>query len=420
MNFDFLSQEQKTAVDLIENYCNVFITGSAGTGKSYLIQYLKKNLNDRIFHITATTGIASINIGGTTIHSWASIGIEEIPILEVAKKILSAEGTHTRKKIQNADTLIIDEISMLSKSTFENLNLLLQLVRGNQKPFGGIQLILFGDFFQLPPVKSDEYCFESEVWQQSDIEVVLLKKNFRQQQENFLTLLNHIRYGNITANDIKIINSRFTECNDKIFKPTIITTHNFTAETINNKHLNDIAEKSFLFEAKFKGDKNKIEVLRRNCIAKENLTLKIGSQVMMLKNTYHKDGIINGSTGIVKSFVKKRNGYLPVVQFENGVELEIKYDVWEIGKFNSQLGRFEVEATMEQIPLILAWAITVHKSQGMSLDKIECDLAKSFADGQIYVALSRVRNLEGLFIKSFNKNCIKTNQKVVEFYKELL
>ena len=416
--YAFLSPSQRKAVEAIERGDNVFITGCAGSGKSYLLQYLKSNINDRFLQLTATTGVAAINIGGTTLHSWASLGLEELPVLETAKRIMSARGTTIRKKIQSTDVLAIDEISMLSKETFESVDLLLQIVRGNSEPFGGIQIILFGDFFQLPPVKSQNFCFESESWKNADIKTILLTEVFRQNDARFVELLNNIRYGRIVNEDIQLLKTRYRIKYDGVIKPTILSTHNLSVERINFQYLRDLPTQEHTYEASFSGDKKKIEILKKSCIAKESLTLRVGAQVIMLKNSYAKDGIINGSTGIVIGFSSSSKKY-PVVQFENGKEITVKPDTWEMGNFNPETKEFEVDAYMTQIPLNLAWAITIHKSQGMTLDRAECDLAKSFAEGQIYVALSRVKSLDGLFIKSFDVNNIKINRKILDFYNSL-
>ena len=201
--YSYLSETQKLVIDSIEKGDNVFITGAAGTGKSYLLHFLKDRLKNKNIHITATTGIAAINIGGVTLHSWTNLSKEDIPVIEIAKKILSVSGIYTRKKIINTQILAIDEVSMLSKETFENLDLLLKLVRDNEKPFGDIQILLFGDFFQLPPVNSKNFCFESNLWQEANIKTFILKETFRQKNERFINLLDNIRHGFINEDDKK-------------------------------------------------------------------------------------------------------------------------------------------------------------------------------------------------------------------------
>ena len=411
----YLSESQNIAVNNILEGKNVFITGSAGTGKSYLLNYLRDKVDG--MYLTATTGIAAVNIGGITLHSWAGLGIEDIPVEKIAQNILSLKGTNTRKRLLKTKVLAVDEISMLSMETFEKVDKLLRIVRGNDAPFGGIQLILFGDFFQLPPVNSDNFCFESKVWEEAEIKTIVLKEIFRQKDERFVKLLNNIKNGIVDKNDLEILKSRYGLVSNDAIKPTILSTHNYIVEKINIEKLNNIPREEENYIADFIGEKKYVDILKKNCIAKEVLTLKVGSQVMMLKNTYQKDGIINGSNGIVLGFSTKKR--YPIVGFENGVEMTIGPENWEITKFDYNTGELETLAIMQQIPLILSWAITIHKSQGMTLDKVECDLKNSFADGQVYVALSRVRDLNGLYIKSFDVNKIKANKKIIDFYSNL-
>ena len=417
-----LSETQRLAVDKIAEGKNVFITGPAGTGKSYLLNYIKEEYKKNSLHITASTGIAAINVGGQTLHSWAGLGLGNLPLNEILRNILSVKGTHLRKKLRNAKMLAIDEISMISADIFDMLNNLLKVVRQNNAPFGGIQLILFGDFLQLPPVNKENkevfFCFESEAWQEANIEMITLKEIFRQSDKDLVNLLNNLRFGEITKYDVELLRSRYKqEDNDKLFEATILGTHNIQVEKINIKKLENIENQEKTFKAKFDGKPEKIEFLKKNCIAPEQLVLKIGAQVMMLKNTFSKEGIINGSIGIVRSF-DKRKGY-PVVEFSNGAVLTITPEEWCVSKFNENTAEVEIEAMMVQIPLVLSWAITVHKSQGMTLEKIRCNLGNAFAEGQVYVAVSRVKTLQGLFIDSFNINNVKANKKVIEFYKKM-
>lgn len=414
-----LSESQREAVDKIAEGKNVFITGPAGTGKSYLLNYIKEQYKNDGLHITASTGIAAINVSGQTLHSWAGLGLGNMPLNEILRNICSVKGVHMRKKLRAAKMLAIDEISMISSEIFDLLNGLLKAIRNNDEPFGGIQLILFGDFLQLPPVNknNDEifFCFESDAWKEAEIEMVVLKEIYRQLDQELVNMLNNLRFGRITNHDVELLRTRYKkEDTDKTFDATILGTHNIQVERINIKKLQDLNNLSKVYHAKYDGKKEKIEFLKKNCIAPEVLELKIGSQVMMLKNTYSKEGVMNGSIGIVRGFDNKK-GY-PIVEFSNGSVITITKEEWCVEKWNEAKGEIEVEAMMEQIPLILAWAITVHKSQGMTLEKIRCNLGSAFAEGQVYVAVSRVKTLEGLFIESFNINNVKANRKVIEFY----
>lgn len=419
-----LSPEQQNVLTAIENGYNVFVTGSAGTGKSYLLRYLKGAYLGKGLHLTASTGIAAVNIGGVTLHSWAGIGLGVTPVTELAAQMLTPRFSRLRKKLCMAKMLAIDEISMISADTFDLVNQLLKIVRDNSKPFGGLQLILFGDFLQLPPVITESsqgptFCFESTAWNEAGLKVFLLQKIFRQNDDLFIKILNNLRFGSSTQEDFLILKQRYeAKDTDPIFRPTIITTHTQQANSVNQTYLEALKTPEQQFKAYFLGDDKKYDFLRKNCLAPEMLTLKIGTQVMMLKNTFQKDGVINGSIGIIKGFSERKN--YPIVEFNNGKLLTIGYEEWNIERFDEQKRTIVVDATMVQVPLIPSWAITVHKSQGMTLDKIECDLFDAFAEGQVYVALSRARSLNGLFIKSFNANKVIVNPKVVAYYQQLL
>jgi ATP-dependent exoDNAse (exonuclease V) alpha subunit len=423
MSIKLLSADQKQAVYHIEDGDSIFISGSAGTGKSYLLQYLKANYLDAGLHITASTGIAAVNVGGQTLHSWAAIGLGNLPAEQIIENLFSAKFSRVRRKLKMAKMLAIDEISMISAPIFDLLNDLLKAIRQNDQPFGGLQLILFGDFLQLPPVNRDgqlaedyQFCFQSKAWQELSPKPLLLKTVFRQEDANFVELLNNIRFGKINENDIRVLQSRMNlkEGINNIIKPTILASHNYQVEEVNKKELKKITNNSQIFTAKFSGDSTKIEFLKKNCLANQTLELKVGSQVMMLKNTHQKEGIINGSIGIIKEFSKKSN--YPIVEFDNGKIITIVPETWLLEKFDHDKREVVIEAEMSQIPLILAWAITIHKSQGMTLDKVRCDLSKVFADGQIYVALSRVKSLKGLYIDGLDFNKIKTNKTIINFY----
>jgi len=423
MSIKLLSPDQKQAVYHIEDGDSIFVSGSAGTGKSYLLQYLKANYLDSGLHITASTGIAAVNVGGQTLHSWAAIGLGNLPTEQIIENLFSAKFSRVRRKLKLAKMLAIDEISMISAPLFDLLNDLLKAVRQNDQPFGGLQLILFGDFLQLPPVNRDrqlaedyQFCFQSKAWAELNPKPLLLKTVFRQEDNDFVELLNNIRFGKINEDNIATLKSRIglEEKINSVIKPTILASHNAQVEEINKKELQKIGNNSQIFTAKFSGDSTKIEFLKKNCLANQTLELKIGAQVMMLKNTHQKEGIINGSIGVIKEFAKKSN--YPIVEFDNGITLTISPETWALEKFDQEKKEVVVEAEMSQVPLILAWAITIHKSQGMTLDKVKCNLSRVFADGQIYVALSRVRSLKGLYIDELDFNRIRANQTIVEFY----
>ncbi len=423
--FQTLSQEKQQIIKSVEQGQNLVITGGAGTGKSYLLSYLKRNYSQFGLAVTASTGIAAVNIGGATIHSWAGIGLANLPVSQIIQNLFSPKFNKLRRKIQRTKILAIDEISMISAELFEILDEVFRNIRQNDKPFGGLQMLLFGDFLQLPPVsksyenqEKSQFCFESQAWKNLDLQSFNLQEIFRQTDKKFIKILNSLRFGNIDEDDFELLKSRI-KASDKnqAIRPTILTTHNHKAEQINETELKKIPQEEKTYEASYFGDKNKIEFLQKNCIASNFLKLKVGAQVMMTKNTYQKDGIINGSLGIIRSFSPKK--FYPNVEFENGKTITIAPEEWIIEKFDEDKKQVIIEAGVAQVPLILAWAITIHKSQGLTLDKISCDLSEIFSPGQAYVALSRARNLEGVFINSINFDKISANKNAIEFYKKL-
>lgn len=428
MNFDHnpdfssLSKQQYSVVEAFEKGRNIFVTGSAGSGKSYLLNFLKRNYSKSGLQITASTGIAAVNIGGSTIYSWAGIGLANLPVERIVENLFSPKFSRIRRRIIQARALAIDEISMIPASVLEILDQVFRQVRQNDVPMGGIQMLFFGDFLQLPPInnnsRSANFCFQSHLWRELDLEVFDLKEIFRQSNKKLVTILNNLRLGSLSDDDKKILQSRIgIKDNNSAIRPTILTTHNLKVEKINAQELQKIAQPQFSYEAKYYGNENKIEFLKKNCIAATNLNLKVGAQVMMTKNTYQKDGIINGSLGIIRNFSPRKK--YPIVEFSNGKILTIAVEEWLIEKYDETTKMLKIEAGVIQIPLILAWAMTIHKSQGLTLDKISCDLSDVFSPGQAYVALSRARSLEGIFIENINFDKISHSSEAAQFYKKL-
>lgn len=413
------TEEKDIIINAIRTKNNVCITGAAGTGKSYLLKIVKDHFP--YTHITASTGIAAVNVGGVTIHSWSGIGNASLPIEDIINFILSGPGTKVRRQIRKAKIIAIDEISMISAKVLDLINNVFKIIRDDERPFGGIQIIFFGDFYQLPPVSKEteeEFCFNSSSWFDGNFKIFELTKIYRQEDMKFIQLLNNVRHAALNDDDISLLKSYESKTVPDNINPTILVTHNYQAEQINRQKLDQlIGEDEANHIMRASGKETSIAFLKKNCLAQENILLRKGSQVMMLKNTYIKQGIINGSIGIVTGFSGKEK--YPIVRFNNGEQCMITPEDWSTEVFNEEKRTKEIVATIRQIPLTLAWAITIHKSQGMTLDYVLCDLSKVFAEGQAYVALSRLKSLDGLFLKGFNPSSLKVNPKVKDFYNRI-
>lgn len=454
-----LSDEQQLVIDKCIRGENMFVTGSGGCGKSLIIRIIKniymesRNIDD-IRHITdryrnieyrniqvcALTGVASLLLqcSAKTIHSFSGIGVSNTSNEQILKKIKNS-GFY-RKNWRETDILIIDEVSMMSQHMFELLDFLGKNIRRNNRPFGGIQLIMFGDFFQLPPVSKDaedklrkNFCFESELWletfsPQNHMELV---KIFRQSDENFKKILNQIREGKIrrNVNDF-LLNYVNRDKNLEIIQPTKLYPKRSQVDYINSFEINKLdgeineyeinnilnlsmTEKQRILRNSFTQEQIEIEFnyLQGNIPCEKKISLKIGSQVMCVVNLNlnGENTICNGSQGIIIRFDENNN---PVIKFSRGFEYIMLPYVWASETIPG-IG-------VRQIPLILAWALTIHKSQGATMDAIEVDAGSGiFECGQTYVALSRVKSLEGLYLSAFDISRIKVNRKVQEFYERM-
>jgi ATP-dependent DNA helicase PIF1 len=412
-----LSEKQNIAYDLMVKGKSIFLTGAAGTGKSAALKmFINVYKSTKIMGVTSTTGISALLFGGVTIHSFLGIGLGQGSVESIVGKLY--KRPHLRKKWCETEVLIIDEISMLSPELFDKLENVARRIRHNEEPFGGIQLILSGDFLQLPCIGSDEFCFESKSWDKCIEQTVYLTEIMRQKDVEFQNCLNDVRIGLLTKKTRKLLKSRVgVELkNDFGIKPTKLFPTNYSVDYINNKELDILAESDpEFFEYKmeirpYAGIQNKeyaIEKYKKCCNAPETLQLCVGAQVMLLWNLDTEGGLVNGSRGVITSFV----GDIPMVKFINGREILIDYNIWESEEQDKKILR------VVQIPLKLAYALTIHKSQGCSLDYAEIDLSNTFAKGQAYVALSRVKNINGLSIIDIDFDKIIANETAVEFYK---
>jgi hypothetical protein len=429
---------QKEALDILKLGHNVFLTGPAGSGKTYLLnQYIKYLKENKIpVGVTASTGIAATHMGGTTIHSWAGIGIRDVITAKDIGDLM--KRAYLRKNLQRTKVLIIDEISMLHAHRLDLIDQITKAFRGNSAPFGGMQIVMCGDFFQLPPVtkpkpvqpinpNSEEqltldpsiaipnesradFATESDIWNTMQLRICYLDEQHRQDDRAFLRVLNDIRNSDVTEMTVEYLSERLDKDVEGYAKPTRLFSHNTDVDAINLKHLEKLDGEEKEYFMTWRGSLGLTEGLRRSCLAPEKLILKKGAQVMFVKNNYEV-GYVNGTLGEVIGFDDKDH---PIVRTFDGAELVVGQASWDVKEDDTEL------AAIAQLPLRLAWAITVHKSQGMSLDAAEIDLSRSFIPGMGYVALSRVRSLHGLKLMGMNQMALTVNQDVAEMDRKFI
>lgn len=403
---------QAQALDIMKMGHNVYLTGPAGSGKTHVlnlyIDYLKSH--DISIGITASTGIAATHMGGTTIHAWSGIGVKSELDTGDIKDIL--KKSHVKRRIDQVKVLIIDEVSMLHHFRLDLVDRILRMGKHKDEPFGGIQVILCGDFFQLPPVsRAGEpeafFVYESKAWEEADFKVCYLEEQYRQTDDRATMLLNDIRANRISEETHTYIEACFVANKKEISvtEPTRLFTHNVDVDVVNKKELEKIKGKSATYTMIHRGNEFLVAVLKKSCLAPEKLDLKVGARVMFVKNNPDV-GYVNGTLGVVTSLEG------PQVRVKDKV-IKVSPESWRV----EEDGR--VLAEISQIPLRLAWAITVHKSQGMSLDAVEVDLSKSFEKGMGYVALSRVRTLTGLTILGINEVALEVHPDVLSYDEEL-
>lgn len=397
---------QRETLDILKLGYNIFLTGPPGSGKTFLlnkyIDYLKKKR--RGVAITASTGVAATHMGGVTIHSWSGLGLKEKLDKQDLKKLL--KKSYLKKRFKNTSVLIIDEVSMMHAFQFDLINQICQAFKDNSQPFGGMQVVCSGDLFQLPPVQKwgdAKFITESAVWENMDIKICYLEEQYRQEGGELFKLLNFIR-NNQDEEAWELLQGSECEKNTFSITPTKLYTHNIDVDAINHFELNKIKGKEFEYFMQAAGNKDIAERLKKGCLAPEKLVLKQGAKVMFVKNNFDK-GYINGTLGKVIEFNEEN---LPIVETLEGERITAEPVSWTIEEEE------KVKAEISQIPLRLAWAITVHKSQGMSLEAAEIDLSKSFVEGMGYVALSRLGNLSGLKLIGINKLAFLVNQEILE------
>jgi len=395
--------KQATALTLLKSGKNVFLTGSAGAGKTYVINQYIQYLRERNVPVavTASTGIAATHMNGMTIHAWSGIGIKDK--LSSADLRNMKEKKYLKDKMENAKVLIIDEISMLHKNQLDLVNTVLKFFKDPFLAFGGIQVIFSGDFFQLPPVGNsnerprDKFAFMSKAWLEAKLAICYLTEQHRQEDNELNTILNEIRNGQVSDTSIALLENASTTVLDTEEAPPKLYSHNRDVNMLNITRLRELDGMSKIFPARTKGNPKLLETLKKSVRADENLELKKGAKVMFVKNNYEA-GYINGTLGEVVDYSEEK---LPIIKLSDGKQMTVVQEEWAI-----EDDKGKALASFSQLPLRLAWAITVHKSQGMTLEAAEVDLSKSFEKGQGYVALSRLKSLKGLKLTGFNTTAL--------------
>jgi len=405
---------QDSALELLKNSNdNIFLTGAPGTGKSYLInKYVAwSEDNGELPVMTASTGIAALNVNGRTLHSWGGLRDDHPLSNQDIGDIL--EGYSYTNYVET-ETLIIDEISMVSSSLIESLNRIAKRARGRNQFMGGIRVIVVGDFYQLPPVKG-QFAFESEDWDEAEFTVCYLTEQKRQTEPVFTEILQNIRAGFLTEPQKDIIRSRIIEDATTIPDPKIrLDTHNKKVDLINNRQLERLKTPPQTYVMQKEGKyPDAIDKLVKNCLSPERLILKVGTPVLFTRNDSELRWV-NGTQGIIIEL----KSHSVIVELTNGLKYEVDPMTWEA---SSGYGKNrKIYAEISQLPLKLAWAITIHKSQGMTLDRAIVDVSHAFAEGQAYVAVSRVRTLDGLHFQGFlTQGFFRVSKKVIAFDKTI-
>ncbi|XP_050379852.1 ATP-dependent DNA helicase PIF1-like [Argentina anserina] len=419
------TDEQIQIISAISEGKSVFITGSAGTGKTILVQHviklLKKQHGASKVYVTAPTGVAACAIGGQTLHSFASIGYPMADRETLLHRIVLNNKAY--KRWLKVKALVIDEISMVDTEFFESLEYIARNIREVDTSWGGIQIVVSGDFFQLPPIKphknlgGKEFAFEADCWNSSFDLQVNLTKVFRQSDPQLIKLLNGIRRGESNPEDLKFLEQC---CSEGEPDTSVVKLYPRIEDVnrVNASRLKSLGNKLVVYTAVDSGEESRKPQLEQGIAPKEVILCK-NARVMLVKNLNTWRGLVNGATGTVQGFYAPANkdltgichAALPIVKFDSGPELLIEPETWVVTEGD------KVVAKRKQVPLILAWASSIHKCQGMTLDRLHTDLSKAFENGMVYVALSRVRSLKGLYLSGFDCWKIMVHPKVLQFYR---
>lgn len=395
---------QGLALEIMLSGQSVLLTGPAGAGKTFVLnQFIKlSKYAGKHVSVTATTGLAATHLGGSTIHSWAGIGVNDY----ISDNFVQHMAKGRLEIIEKTDVLIIDEISMLHDFRLDMVDEVCRLVRKTDEPFGGIQIIMSGDFFQLPPINRGDsraggFVVNSEVWKELDPVICYLQEQHRQDDEVLLDILNALRAGDIRRHHAETLLARaevFPEDGEQL---TELHTTNVDIDRINEAKLETLEGDEVVYSQTTTGSDSYVENLQRSVLAPAALKVKKGALVMAVKNSPERK-YVNGSIGTVIDFEPYTD--YPIVEFRNGKEVSMLPDTWELRDGDKK------RASISQIPLRLAWAITVHKSQGMTLDAARIDLRKAFVEGMGYVALSRVKNLNNLYLMGINQMALRVSE----------